>query len=534
VASALGESRAALEGGRATALGVRLVGGRATAAATRARATEIARTFGESAVAAFGTTGLTVSRLGFGCYRVDARATPHREALTRALTQGVNLVDTSTNYADGFSERLVGEVVRDLRASGAVQREAMVLVSKVGYAQGSNLKVAEDRKAAGHPFPEMVEYAAGLWHCIHPDWIEEQLGRSLERLGVETLDVCLLHNPEYFLGHAAKQGAPLEASRAEFQRRVTEAFRHLESEVRRGRIAFYGVSSNTLGDAEDDPETTRLARFLSAARAAGGEGHHFRVLQVPLNLLETGPALRKGTGESGEETLLEAAARHGLAVLVNRPLNAIVEGQLVRLADPPELPDAPAFGEALAAVRDLEREFGGTFATSLEVSEESGLRPDQLLKWAEQLGDFAVDVKSFEQWRDTETHAIAPRIMQVISALDRAFAGPMAERWAAFRERYVSAMDGLLRAIRKRAADRSRRRTLALARAIDPTLPEERRAAPLSRKALFALESLPGVTTVLVGMREPRYVDDALAAMGWQAAPSATRILEAAAKAEVG
>ena len=58
----------------------------------------------------FGNSGLTTSRLGFGTYRVDTREPEHREALKKALREGVNLIDTSTNYMDGDSERLVGSV----------------------------------------------------------------------------------------------------------------------------------------------------------------------------------------------------------------------------------------------------------------------------------------------------------------------------------------------------------------------------------------------------------------------------------------
>ena len=55
-----------------------------------------------------GRTGLTVSALGFGAYRVDSRSPEHRRALEEALKSGCNLVDTSTNYADGESEGGIG------------------------------------------------------------------------------------------------------------------------------------------------------------------------------------------------------------------------------------------------------------------------------------------------------------------------------------------------------------------------------------------------------------------------------------------
>ena len=66
---------------------------------------------GGGAYGPLGRTGLAVCRLGFGGYRVNDETPVHRSALERALAGGVNLVDTSTNYTDGGSERLVGQVV---------------------------------------------------------------------------------------------------------------------------------------------------------------------------------------------------------------------------------------------------------------------------------------------------------------------------------------------------------------------------------------------------------------------------------------
>jgi aryl-alcohol dehydrogenase-like predicted oxidoreductase len=378
-----------------------------------------------------------------------------------------------------------------------------------------------------------VKYAEGLAHCIHPAFLEDQLGRSLDRLGLETLDVCLLHNPEYFLSDAAKHGTPLTAARDEFYRRVTEAFRRFEREIAEGRLRCYGVSSNSVGEPAEAAETTNLARFLAAARDAGGEAHHFRVLQLPMNLLETGPALEKNTGDGGAETVLEHALRSGVAVLVNRPLNCIVDGRLVRLADPAELPEAPRFGEQIELVRQLEREFVKTFGPSLKPAPGSKMRMEDLFRWADQLADAAAHIESFEQFREMETRQIAPRVMQALSAVGNALQGPPAARFAAWQERYVSEMEALLAGMRRRAGDRSRARSLAMTRAVDPTLPEDARSAPLSQKALRIVASAPGVTTVLVGMRETRYVDDALAMMGTPELPDALAALRASKDVEI-
>lgn len=285
-------------------------------------------------------------RIGFGGYRVDDRTPAHRQALERALDHGCTLIDTSTNYTDGGSESLVGAVLteRDGRAPGARQR--IVTVSKIGYVQGRNLDLAMEREREGRPFPEMVRYMDGCWHCIHPQFLRDQLMRSLLRLRAERLDVCLLHNPEYFLSDAAHRDiGDLETTRREFYRRVEDAFAFFEEQVRGGILGAYGVSSNTVVAAADGAETTSLSRFLEAARAAGGAEHHFRVVQWPMNLFEGGAALERNTGPGCGKTALETARDAGLRVLVNRPLNAILEGRLVRLSD--ASPAAPAVAQHL-------------------------------------------------------------------------------------------------------------------------------------------------------------------------------------------
>src|SRR6185295_15810937 len=92
---------------------------------------------------ALGSTGLTTSRLGFGGYRIDSDDPEHGEALKKALREGCNLIDTSTNYTDGESERLIGTVLGDLIRKGELKREEIIVVSKIGYVQGSNLTRAE-------------------------------------------------------------------------------------------------------------------------------------------------------------------------------------------------------------------------------------------------------------------------------------------------------------------------------------------------------------------------------------------------------
>src|SRR5262249_56955664 len=122
-----------------------------------------------------------------------------------------------------------GRVVAHAVTNGRAAREELIVVSKIGYVQGANLALAQERERAGRPFPEMVRYQPDCWHCIHPEFLEDQLDRSLERLGLPAPYPCLLHNPEYFLSDAAhREGGRLEAVRDEFYQRLTAAFRFFE------------------------------------------------------------------------------------------------------------------------------------------------------------------------------------------------------------------------------------------------------------------------------------------------------------------
>ncbi|TKB74748.1 MAG: DUF255 domain-containing protein, partial [Nitrospira sp.] len=279
-----GPAAATTASGAATLSGARLAGS-ATAAGTTHFVARLCAMRANSPPASagygpFGNTGLTVSALGFGGYRVGTDDAEHREALARSLLHGCNLIDTSTNYADGESERLVGLVLADLIKKGLRRRDEIIVVSKIGYVQGQNLARANARESAGRPYPEMVKYGEALWHCLHPEFLADQLDLSLDRLGLETLDVCLLHNVEYFLSDAAHRGlTDLASLRQQFYRRLRDAFEFLERQVAAGRLSYYGVSSNTCTAPPDHPEATSLSEMLDAAREAGGIGHHFRVVQ---------------------------------------------------------------------------------------------------------------------------------------------------------------------------------------------------------------------------------------------------------------
>jgi uncharacterized protein YyaL (SSP411 family)/aryl-alcohol dehydrogenase-like predicted oxidoreductase len=517
-----------LQPGHATAQGTAAYAARHIHAASGAGS--LAHGFGP-----FGATGLTVSRLGFGTYRVGLREKEQREALIKALRAGCNLIDTSTNYMDGESEQLVGSVMQGLIRAGDLAREEVVVVSKIGYVQGQNLTQAQAREKSGKPYPDMVKYGDDIWHCIHPDFLADQLTLSLDRLGLATLDVCLLHNPEYFLSHATKLGGtearPLPELRVEFYRRLQRAFEYLEGQVQAGRLRGYGVSSNTSTAGADEPGATSLSRMIDAATLAahkvGISSHHFTVLQCPMNLYESGAALVANTGPGNGRTLLEEAMHAGIAVLVNRPLNAMPaqRGGVVRLADV----SVPAVEATFEAQRDkvaaLEEEYRTSLAPAVTHSGQ-GMLPSDFFRWADELNRIRTQVQGLEHWEQIEQHMIAPHVNQVLRALAEAFTGTVAEQWESWRDRYVPELLALLRSLQREAAERSRLRTEDLHRRLNPLLPEPRRAATLSQKALWVLRSTPGVTSVLVGMRSPAYVDDALQMLQWETVSQPQHVYE--------
>jgi uncharacterized protein len=461
-----------------------------------------------------GRTGLTVSAVGFGGYRTGRDDPDHRAALRAALAAGVNLIDTSSNYALGDSERLVGEVL----AEGAVPRDEVVVVTKIGYVQGPNLDLARARAAEGRPFPEMVEYMDGCWHCIHPEFLADQLGRALDRLGLETVDVLLLHNPEYFLSDAAQRsdGRPLEDVRAAFYDRLARAFAYLDGAVADGRIGRYGVSSNTCVSPADDPEATSVARMHAASDG------RMAVLQLPYNLFEPGALLEPNTPEG---SALDAARDRGLGVLVNRPLNAMArqaggQGRLVRLADPPR-PDAPGGDATLRARVSALLSLEGLLAEAFPEVHGPRVAPLLLERWDE--------IGYPQAWAQIFRHELIPEARRGLGALVSWMGGrPDAER-VGLLQAYQDALNGLVEPLQARATRQPPEVAARVRAAIEPHLPPALRGESLSRIALQFAASTPGVACVLNGMRHPAYVEDAAGILGLPPIPDVAAVARALA-----
>lgn len=279
--------------------------------------------------------GPLVSLVGFGSYRIGLSPSlghPEcRDALEYALNRGVNLIDTSSNYGNGQSELLLGQVLSKLSGEGKLPRESVVVVTKAGYVQGNTLEQVQQREKDGRPYDAMFKFGADLWYCLDPQFLIEQIERSRLRLGLECLDVFLIHNPEYMLKAYEYNNLAIDQAQVDFYAQLQKCFAALEGEVQKGHLRAYGVSSNTLGASSEDPTSVSLSRLIDAARAVKAE-NSFRVVQCPLNWIEVNPIAVESA--DADENTLTLAQKSGIGVLVNRPFNAMHDGGLIRLTRP--------------------------------------------------------------------------------------------------------------------------------------------------------------------------------------------------------
>lgn len=211
----------------------------------------------------FGSLGWDVSEIGFGAWALGGGAWAHQEdgesvrALRRALELGVNLIDTAAGYGNGRSERVIAEALKGVEGSGGGK---VYLVSKTPVAVG--------------PWPPRPGQG---WEERYPErYLRENVEERLRNLGVETLDVLLLHiwsrswNRETLAG-----GGPLAT------------MRKLKQE---GKIRAFGISTP---DFDQDQVNSLIA------------GRQIDVVQLVYNIFEQMPRAEA----------LPLAAEHGVAVM---------------------------------------------------------------------------------------------------------------------------------------------------------------------------------------------------------------------------
>jgi aryl-alcohol dehydrogenase-like predicted oxidoreductase len=209
----------------------------------------------------FGNTGLTVPEIGLGCWQLgggwrdDWDNGVAQQTLEHAYTAGVRFIDTADVYGDGASERSIGQFLSTRRPEG------LVVATKLGRAG---------------IYPDGYTRAS----------LRDATLRSLERLGVDALDLTQLHC------------VPTEVLR---QGHVFDWLRELQQE---GLIKRWGASVESSEEGLICLEQQGLAS-----------------LQVIFNIFRQKPA----------EELLPRAASQGVGIIVRLPLaSGLLGGKITR------------------------------------------------------------------------------------------------------------------------------------------------------------------------------------------------------------
>jgi predicted oxidoreductase len=160
-----------------------------------------------------GVSSLKSSRLAYGCWRVggtwnpaevtDQNRTTGYRAIIAAYEAGYTLFDNADIYCRGEAERILGETLK--KVSG--MRERVLVLTKCGILP------------PGEPTPESPQrYDFSAHHIV------SSCEKSLARLGIETIDIFMLHRPDYLAD-------PEE---------IASAFSELKKS---GKVRWFGVSN---------------------------------------------------------------------------------------------------------------------------------------------------------------------------------------------------------------------------------------------------------------------------------------------------
>jgi aryl-alcohol dehydrogenase-like predicted oxidoreductase len=310
-----------------------------------------------------GRTGFSVSEIGFGAWAIGGTWGPTDDTeslatLHRALDLGVNFFDTADVYGDGHSERLLGRLKRE-------RKEPFFIATKAGRGGEKHDVAAYDRKNL-------------------TAWVE----RSLENLGVETLDLLQLHCPPTDVYYRP------------------EVFGALDDLVAAGKLRFYGVS------------VERVEEALKAMEYPGVQS-----VQIIFNLFRQRPA----------ELFFEQAKKKRVGVIVRLPLSSgMLSGKFTAKSEFSS-DDHRAFNREGAGFDRGETFSGIDYALGLELVEEvRKLAPDDVplaelaLRWILMFDGVSTTIPGARRVSQLEQNvraasrpALSPELMQRLAELYR-------------------------------------------------------------------------------------------------------------------
>ncbi|MFE4964119.1 aldo/keto reductase [Streptomyces sp. NPDC056660] len=157
-----------------------------------------------------GRSGVQIGPLGLGAAVIGNLYTEvsdqqAHDTITTAWRRGIRYFDTAPHYGLGLSERRLGEALREY------DRDAYTLSTKVGRRLEPGPGDGDDL-AHGFAVPDTYRR---VWD-FSADGIRRTLEASLERLGLDRVDVVYLHDPDDHAEQAFHEGYPaLEKLRSE-------------------------------------------------------------------------------------------------------------------------------------------------------------------------------------------------------------------------------------------------------------------------------------------------------------------------------
>jgi aryl-alcohol dehydrogenase-like predicted oxidoreductase len=268
--------------------------------------------------------GLWLSSIGLGTYLGNHDGETDRlyhAAVVRAVELGCNVIDSAINYRFQRSERSIGTALKDLAARG-FKRDEIVIATKGGFLPYDGEPPKDVRAYFEQAFvktgvAQFADVIAGC-HCMAPKYLLNQLDASLRNLNLECVDIYYVHNPEMQLG---------KISRQEFNDRLVRAFEALEGAVSAGKIGVYGTATwNGYRNEPTAKDYLSLAEVVELATQAGGTNHHFKVIQLPLNLGMTEALSLTNQEVHGKQvTLLGAAQALGITIMCSA---SVLQAQL--------------------------------------------------------------------------------------------------------------------------------------------------------------------------------------------------------------
>lgn len=252
----------------------------------------------------------------------DEHSNLYIDTLSYGLENGVNFIDTSVNYRGMKSEKDIGTVLDKLiNKRKIIKREEIVIATKGGQIYGDceiDVKPIDYLKEILIPEGilniEDINTVDGHMHTLVPYFYETTIELSKKNLGVDTIDIHYIHNPEisrYVLGEE------------EFYKQLKILVEFYEEQVEKGNIRFYGMSTWKAFICDvNSPWHISIEKVLDVVKEVKGESHHFKFIQIPYNMYNKSAGENK-TQLVGKEyyCAIKAAKKLGLDVTISAPLN---------------------------------------------------------------------------------------------------------------------------------------------------------------------------------------------------------------------